>query len=202
MERTFSVFSPPPLPPLFFPLRTLSEQKPFIGSSTFLSYKALPVYSLSASFCSSMASISKAPILPRPPVRASKLSALYLTRARFPCGLIARTVAFSAPRLTLSSPAPENPAYPVKVGFSGETSRVPSWSQLLRRRVSINFPVCSASAEGGEIEVSDGYANSILARLLFVRSVVTEKFGKMGKTEIWKTEKSENYGFHRSSYIF
>ncbi|PKI44431.1 hypothetical protein CRG98_035163, partial [Punica granatum] len=99
-----------------------------------------------------MAAITNAPVLPRPPVRASKLSALYLTPSRVPCGLIKRNVASSASRLSLLPPIPGNPAPPEKVRFFGETLNQPP-----RRRVLVDFPICPASADGGELKVSDGF---------------------------------------------
>uniref|UniRef100_A0A5B7BBX6 Putative Glucose-6-phosphate/phosphate translocator-related n=1 Tax=Davidia involucrata TaxID=16924 RepID=A0A5B7BBX6_DAVIN len=59
------------------------------------------------------------------------------------------------------SPLPENRLSPAPVEFSGKALKFAGWSQLLRRHGLAQFPLtkaAAADADGGEIEISDGFS--------------------------------------------
>ncbi|KAL5759374.1 hypothetical protein ACOSP7_017898 [Xanthoceras sorbifolium] len=96
-------------------------------------------------------------------IKTPRISALYLSHSKVSASYVqlkTRSLPLTATRLAFS-PLLESKEPLVKVGFSGEPLRFSGWSQQIRRRSAVDFPVVSAAAadaEGREIEISDGYA--------------------------------------------
>ncbi|XP_021299682.1 triose phosphate/phosphate translocator, chloroplastic-like [Herrania umbratica] len=96
-------------------------------------------------------------------VTNSRFSSLYLsTNKVLPSCLLLKTRPSASSRASglAISPLPDKNKAWVPVGFSGKPLTLPGWNQTLRRRGQVEFPVAAAAAaaDGGEIEISDGYA--------------------------------------------
>lgn len=91
----------------------------------------------------------------RSPIRTNQISSLYLSSTRIsPSNVALKTRTLSSPSLAFS-PLPEKLRVPaLSTGVSG-------WSQHLRRRGSVEFPVVKAASDGAEIEITEGLELSI-----------------------------------------
>ncbi|KAL6192853.1 hypothetical protein ACLB2K_033939 [Fragaria x ananassa] len=97
----------------------------------------------------------------RSPIRTNQISSLYLSSTRIsPSNVALKTRTLSSPSLAFS-PLPEKLRVPaLSTGVSG-------WSQHLRRRGSVEFPVVKAASDGAEIEITEG-SKSFLERFPFL----------------------------------
>lgn len=86
----------------------------------------------------------------RSPIRTNQISSLYLSPNRIsPSNVKLKSRSFSSSSLAFS-PLPEKLRVPaLSTEFSG-------WSQHLRRRGFVDFPVAKAAADGAEIEITEG----------------------------------------------
>lgn len=91
----------------------------------------------------------------RSPIRTNQISSLYLSSTRIsPSNVALKTRTLSSPSLAFS-PLPEKLRVPaLSTGVSG-------WSQHLRRRGSVEFPLVKAASDGAEIEITEGLGLSI-----------------------------------------
>ncbi|XP_041009976.1 triose phosphate/phosphate translocator, chloroplastic-like [Juglans microcarpa x Juglans regia] len=88
-------------------------------------------------------------------IQTTRLSSLYLSPNRVATNpFVLKTRSLTSKTTCLAfSPLPENRGPPTRVELSGKTLRFSGWSELLRRRGSIEFPVVEAAAAD-----ADGYA--------------------------------------------
>lgn len=89
-------------------------------------------------------------------IRTNQISSLYLSTNRIsPSNVALKSRSFSSSSLAFS-PLPEKLRVPaLSIEFS-------VWSQHLRRRCSVDFPVAKAAADGAEIEITQGLEFLIL----------------------------------------
>ncbi|KAK2966696.1 hypothetical protein RJ640_007983, partial [Escallonia rubra] len=92
-------------------------------------------------------------------IQRSKFSSTSTFLCRAPANLVAFKSRSVAPRASGLELPPESGVSPAPVGLSGNGLRSSGWSQLLRRRGSVDFPVtkaAAADADGLEIDISHG----------------------------------------------
>lgn len=92
----------------------------------------------------------------RSPIRTNQISSLYLSPNRIsPSNVALKSRSFSSSSLAFS-PLPE------KLRVPALSTELSGWSQHLRRRCSVDFPVAKAAADGAEIEITEGLEFLIL----------------------------------------
>ncbi|XP_044489239.1 triose phosphate/phosphate translocator, chloroplastic-like [Mangifera indica] len=96
-------------------------------------------------------------------IKTPGISSLYLSKSKVSSStdvqLRTGSLASKSTRLEFS-PLPEKKESPLRVNSSGGCLRFTGWSQQIRQRSTVDFPVVSAAAadaDGCEIEISDGY---------------------------------------------
>lgn len=94
-------------------------------------------------------------------IPTSRISSLYLSKNKVSTSCVEVNTRSLAPKATRLAflPLPEKKESPTGVCFPSGPLKFSGWSQLIRRRTTVDFSVVSAAAadaDGREIEISDG----------------------------------------------
>lgn len=116
--------------------------------------------------------------------QTSRFSSLYLSPNRATtCHLVLKTRSLTSKATRLAfSPLPESREPPTSVEFSGKTLRFSGWSQLLRRRGSVEFPVVAATAadaDGSKSSLSCFFISELVRSVWVLRKWSKRNFKKI-----------------------